>query len=354
VAAGATLKVGHSFVRVQPQPRPLELRPSQSRRFGELVAESLAMREVFAVLELAAQSDVTVLVRGETGTGKELVARAVHRRSPRRDQPFVAVNCTAVPRDLMESEFFGHEKGAFTGADRRRTGRFEAAHGGTLFLDEVGELSPGSQAKLLRAIETSSFEPVGATRSQKADVRVLAATNRELSAVLAGGTFRRDLYYRLKVIDITAPPLRQRLSDVPQLVSAFLGQIAVRQGAPVATLEPGAVAALAAHQYPGNVRELLHALERGVALARGGPIRLEHLPPDMISAPRRSAVEPAAPAGLQPLGRAVEQFEQQYIRRALEQTGGHRGRTAAALGISRKSLWERLRDAGNEPDDGTG
>jgi len=319
-----------------------------------ILGTSAVMSRLRELVDAAAASDVPVLISGETGTGKDLCARAIHERSQRAAAPFVVVNCAAIPETLFESELFGHEKGAFTGADRRRTGRFEAADHGTLFLDEVGELSPGSQAKLLRAIETSSFEPVGSTRTIEADVRVLAATNRDLTAARASGAFRRDLYYRLNVIDIAAPPLRERLSDVPLLVEAFLRQIAARQGAPVAVLDPGAVAALAAHQYPGNVRELLHALERGVALARGAPIRLEHLPPDMASLPSHSAAGPAAPPALQPLGRAVEQFEQQYIRRALEQAGGHRGRTAAALGISRKSLWERLRDAGNDRDDGSG
>jgi DNA-binding NtrC family response regulator len=318
-----------------------------------ILGSSAAMALLRDRVEAAAASDVPVLICGETGTGKDLCARAIHERSRRAAAPFVVVNCAAIPETLFESELFGHEKGAFTGADRRRIGRFEAADRGTLFLDEVGELTPGSQAKLLRAIETSAFEPVGSTRTVKADVRVIAATNLELSTVMAGGAFRRDLYYRLNVLDIATPPLRERRSDVPLLVEAFLGQIAARQGAPAAVLEPDAVAALAAHHYPGNVRELLHALERGVALARGGPVRLEHLPPDMASASGRPTAESVAPAGLQPLGRAVEQFEQQYIRRALEQTGGHRGRTAALLGISRKSLWERLRDAGRKPDDRT-
>jgi DNA-binding NtrC family response regulator len=318
-----------------------------------ILGASATMARLRDRVEAAAASDLPVLISGETGTGKDLCARAIHEGSRRAAAPFVVVNCAAIPETLFESELFGHEKGAFTGADRRRTGRFEAADGGTLFLDEVGELTSGSQAKLLRAIETSTFEPVGSSRTVRSDVRVIAATNRDLTAAMASGDFRRDLYYRLNVLDIVTPPLRERRSDVPLLVEAFLDQIAVRQGAPAAVLDPDAVAALAAHHYPGNVRELIHALERGVALARGGPVRLEHLPPDMASAPGRHTAESVPPAGLQPLGRAVEQFEQQYIRRALEQTGGHRGRTAALLGISRKSLWERLRDAERKPDDRT-
>jgi DNA-binding NtrC family response regulator len=320
-------------------------------RAEPILGDSPAARLLRDRVEAAAASDVAVLITGETGTGKDLCARTIHERGRRARGPFVVVNCAAVPESLFESELFGHEKGAFTGADRRRVGRFEAANGGTLFLDEVGELSPTSQAKLLRAIETSSFEPVGASRTLRVDVRILAATNRDLSAEIGRGAFRKDLFYRLNVIDVRAPPLRDRRADVPPLVSAFLAQIAARQGRPVPALEARAVAALAAHDWPGNVRELQHALERGVALARGGPVRLEHLPPEIAAAAEPDAGAAAAPGegALRPLGEAVESFEQQYIRRALEKTGGHRGRAAALLGISRKSLWERLREAPGRP-----
>jgi DNA-binding NtrC family response regulator len=306
--------------------------------------DSATMRRLRDRVEAAAASDVPVLVTGETGTGKDLCARTIHERSRRAAKPFVVVNCAAIPEALFESELFGHEKGAFTGADRRRVGRFEAADGGTLFLDEVGELAPGSQAKLLRAIETCTFEPVGSSRTVRVDVRIIAATNRDLGAEIARGSFRKDLYYRLNVIDVETPPLRERRSDIPVLVSAFIREIAARQGRAVPPLDPRVIAALGAHDYPGNVRELQHALERAVALARGGPIGLEHLPPD-ISPPATGDVPPVPTHDLAPLGRAVEEFEQEYIRRALEKTGGHRGRAAALLGISRKSLWERLRDA---------
>jgi DNA-binding NtrC family response regulator len=319
---------------------------------GAELAEQLAGKTPLMVqlrerLEAAAQSDVAVLLVGETGTGKDLAARLVHQRSRRAGGPLVSVNCAAIPETLFESEMFGHEKGAFTGADRRRAGRLEAADGGTLFLDEVGELSLANQAKLLRAIETSSFEAVGASSTTRVDVRVIAATNRDLSAAVAAGTFRRDLYYRLKVIDVPLPPLRERRPDIPVLVARFLGDIARRQGKPLQVLSPAAAAALATHDYPGNVRELLHALERAVALSRGRPIELEHLPPEFARGVTGSpaALEP----GLPPLEVAVEQFERQYIARALEQVEGHRGRAASLLGISRKSLWERLREAEEEP-----
>ena len=301
-------------------------------------------------VDAAAQSDVAVLLTGETGTGKDLCARTIHERSRRARRPFVVVNCAAIPETLFESELFGHEKGAFTGADRRRIGRFEAASGGTLFLDEIGELSPSSQAKLLRAIESSTFEPVGSSRSVKVDVRILAATNRNLAGEVARGTFRRDLYYRLNVIDIEMPPLRERRADIPVLVRGFLDEIAAREGRSVPELGPDVVAALAVYDYPGNVRELLHALERAVALARGGSLQLEHLPPDIAAGASRSQAPHPTP-DLQPLGRAVEAFEREYIQRALEKAGGHRSRAAALLGISRKNLWERLRDAARGRDD---
>jgi DNA-binding NtrC family response regulator len=308
--------------------------------------DSPAIQRLLERLEAAAASDVAVLVTGETGTGKDLCARAIHEGSRRAGKPFVVVNCAAIPETLLEAELFGHEKGAFTGADRRRVGRFEAASGGTLFLDEVGDLAPASQAKLLRAIETGTFEPVGSSRNVTVDVRVVAATNRDLAAEVARGTFRKDLYYRLNVIDVHAPPLRERPTDVPLLVAAVLGEIAVRNGRSVPDLDPSAVAALAGHDYPGNVRELVHALERAVALARGGTIRLDHLPPEMAAGQSGSAAPAVRDGGgpFEPLDRAVEQFEQQYIRQALERTGGHRTRAAELLGISRKSLWERLRD----------
>jgi DNA-binding NtrC family response regulator len=303
------------------------------------------IRRLLDRVDAAAASDVPVLITGETGTGKDLCARTIHERSRRAGKPFVVVNCAAIPDTLFESELFGHEKGAFTGADRRRVGRFETASGGTLFLDEIGDLAAASQAKLLRAIETSAFEPVGSSRTVSVDVRIVAATNRELAGEIARGAFRKDLFYRLNVIDIRTPPLRERRADIPMLVSTFLAQIAARQGQPTPELDPGAVAALAGHDYPGNVRELLHALERAVALARGGTIRLDHLPPEMSAGLQLSDVDqPSGDGRFQPLDSAVEQFEQQYIQQALARTQGHRTRAAELLGISRKSLWERLRE----------
>ncbi|MCC7385866.1 MAG: sigma-54-dependent Fis family transcriptional regulator [Deltaproteobacteria bacterium] len=312
-----------------------------------LIGDSAPIRLVKERIEAAAASDVAVLLTGETGTGKDLVAKLVHERSARAQGPFVAVNCAAIPEPLFEAEMFGHEKGAFTGADRRRVGRFEASSGGTLFLDEVAELSLTNQAKLLRAIETSVFEPVGSSRSMQVDLRLIAASNRSFADEVSKGTFRRDLFYRLNVIDLHLPPLREHRSDVPLLIGRLLSDIARRHGRPVPTISPGAAAALATHDYPGNVRELLHALERAVALSQGAPIDVQHLPQEIAQhSAAAGTLASRAADDLLPLGTAVQQFERQYIDRALEKTGGHRGRAASMLRISRKSLWERLKDPG--------
>jgi two-component system response regulator AtoC len=315
-----------------------------------------ATRRLVERVDAAAATDVNVLLTGETGTGKDLCARTIHDRSRRAGRPFVVVNCAAIPETLLEAELFGHEKGAFTGADRRRAGRFEIANGGTVFLDEVGEVPLAAQAKLLRVLETSTFEPVGSSRSVTVDVRIIAATNRDLADAVAKGTFRQDLYYRLNVFDLETPPLRRRPGDIPVLVSEFLAEIAARQGRPVPALDPGAIAALATYRFPGNVRELLHALERAVAVSRGGVIHLEHLPPAISATAGAAGGEPPDDEGqLEPLASALARFERQYIKRVLERTGGHRGRAAALLGISRKALWTRLRGEGEpeepEPED---
>jgi DNA-binding NtrC family response regulator len=326
VAFRAGMEVG-----AQGEPSPIRGNAPATRRLVERV-------------NAAAASDVNVLIMGETGSGKDLCAQTIHARSRRAGKPFVAVSCAAIPETLLESELFGHERGAFTGADRRRIGRFEAARGGTLFLDEVGELSLASQAKLLRAVETSSFEPLGSSQPVTVDVRLIAATNRDLAAASERGAFRRDLYFRLNVLDIVTPPLRERRGDLPLLVTHFLSQIATRQGRPLPALSPEAMATLASHDYPGNVRELIHALERAVALAGAGVIRADHLPADMAPPVDPAGATSPAAATVEPLALAVEQFERQYVRHVLDQVGGHRGRAAALLGISRKSLWQRLRD----------
>ena len=305
-----------------------------------MVGESAAMLQVKQRIKAAADAGVSVLITGETGTGKELCVQMLHCRRG-RPGPLVTVNCAAIPGELFEAEMFGHERGAFTGADRKRQGKFKAADGGTLFLDEVGELQPEHQAKLLRAIETGSFEPVGSSRSEVADVWVVGATNRDLPSEVASGAFRQDLFYRLNVIEIQVPPLRDRRDDIPLLVSDFLRAAALRQGAEMPELSPQAISALMTNPYPGNIRELLHALEHGIALARGGPISVEHLPSAFRGPDMGQSLD--AGDGHLPLSKAVRQFEQGYIRRVLDQVDGKKSEAARLLGISRKSLWQKLK-----------
>lgn len=265
VSAGASLKVGRSTVRIEPTPRPLDVRPSAARRFGELVGESLAMREVFAVLELAAQHDATVLVTGETGTGKELVARSLHDASRRRKGPFVAVDCGALPETLLDSELFGHVKGAFTGAHGERKGAFQRADGGTLFLDELGRVSAAVQAKLLRVLEERTVKPVGADAERAVDVRVVAATPNDLQAAIASGSFRSDLYYRLSVLALELPPLRSRREDIPLIVA----ELVRLRGFESDGNEGPNWDRLKSHRWPGNVRELRNVIERAIVLSPG-------------------------------------------------------------------------------------
>jgi len=267
--AGATLKLGRSFVRIQPRPEPLDVPASQARRFGELVGESLAMREVFAVLELAAASDATVLLEGETGTGKELAARGLHEASARRRGPFVAVDCGALPENLVESELFGHVRGAFTGAERPRTGAFARAHGGTLFLDELGGVAAAVQARLLRVLEERRLRPVGADEEREIDVRVVAASRHDLAAQVAEGSFRPDLYYRLSVLRIVLPPLRARREDLAPIARELLARRGIEAG-PIAGQDPSAAAsALVTLAFARGGRDNISALV--VAVDQGEP-----------------------------------------------------------------------------------
>lgn len=265
VTAGATFKAGRTTLRIEPQSRALDVRPSASRRLGELVAESVAMREVFAVIELAAPRDVTVLVTGETGTGKELVARALHDASHRRRGPFVTVDCGALPESLLESELFGHVKGAFTGAQADRKGAFVRADGGTLFLDELGRVSAAVQSRLLRVLEARTVKPVGADAERPVDVRVVAATPVGLQGAVADGSFRADLFYRLSVVTLELPPLRARREDLPLLVAEILK----RRGFDAQGVAGENLDRLKGHRWPGNVRELRNVLERALVLSPG-------------------------------------------------------------------------------------
>jgi DNA-binding NtrC family response regulator len=293
-------------------------------------------------IEAIAESEAAVLIRGETGTGKELLARTIHDRSHRRSKSMVAVNCGAVPPSLIEAELFGHEQGAFTGAVKRRDGRFKAADGGTLFLDEIGEMPLESQVKLLRVLQEGSFEPIGTNVSVKVDVRIIAATNRDLEADIKAGRFREDLYYRIRVFDLVVPPLRERRGDLPILVEQMIGRL-TRDHSKPPRFSASAWAALSEHPFPGNVRELENVIEHAVVLSRGEEIELEHLPAE-ISRGRNSSSGQSRP--ITHLELAVEQFEREYIRRALTLTMGERRRAAVLLGVSRKTLWSKLKKYG--------
>jgi DNA-binding NtrC family response regulator len=326
-----------------------------------IIGETPAMMSLVARIRAVADSDAPVLITGETGTGKELVARALHAQSSRRSKPFVDVNCAAFQDTLLEAELFGHERGAFTGADRRRDGRFRTADGGTLFLDEVGEMSPSAQAKMLRSLQDGSFQPLGSSTTIRVDVRTIAATNVDLRARIAESRFREDLFYRLKVFHLHVPALRERRADLPLLAEYFCRQLAVpADGAPESSggrrtpvITPRAWAALSHYRFPGNVRELKHALRHALVLSNGGDIDLEHLPEEVrgrAGAEVRGlgGVAVVGPASLQPLEAAQRQFEREYLLRALREADWNRTRVAQLLGISRKTLWQKLRRLGIE------
>jgi DNA-binding NtrC family response regulator len=303
-----------------------------------IIGRSVQMLRLLDRVNTIATSHAPVLLAGESGTGKELVARALHDRGPRRDRPLVVVNCAAFPDTLLEAELFGHERGAFTGAVKRRDGRFRAAHTGTLMLDEIAEMSLPAQAKLLRVLQEGTIEPLGTNESVRVDVRVISATHRDLKERIASGLFREDLYYRINVLNVDIPPLRERKGDLPLLVQYFLKQFARPGTTP--TLSPAAWSALSAFPFPGNVRQLSHAIEHAVVLAGDGDIDLRHLPRDVVGTPEDATpIETCA----RPLGTALKEFERDYLQRALVQAAGKRTLAAEILGISRKNLWEKLR-----------
>lgn len=340
IAIGATLKLGRTFVRVQPITRALDVTPSASRRFGELVAESLAMREVFAVLELAARSDVTVLVTGETGTGKELVARALHDASARSKGPFVTVDCGALPESLLESELFGHVKGAFTGATSDRKGAFQRADKGTLFLDELGAVEPAVQSRLLRVLESRTVRPVGGDQERPIDVRIVASTPVDLSARVAEGAFRADLLYRLAVVTLELPPLRARREDLAPIVATLLQ----RRGFDAGEIRGPNLERLVAHDWPGNVRELRNVIERALALSPGAR-SFEAL--RLSVAPSTGAASTSVRTDL-PFKEAKElvtrSFEEAYLRDVHARFDGNVTHGAKFAGVDRKH-WRELLQA---------
>ena len=311
--------------------------------FQNILSKSPQMHSVFELIGHVAKTSSTVLIEGETGTGKEQVARAIHLASHPRTGPLVAINCAAVPETLLESELFGHEKGAFTGAVGQRQGRFELADGGTLFLDEVGDVPAAMQAKLLRVLQERRFERVGGTQSIEVDVRVIAATNRSLQRMVQEGKFREDLYYRLNVVKIDLPPLHDRPEDIPLLAQHFIRKYA-RPGVQPPQIAPEAMDVLLAYQWPGNIRQLENAMERACVTSRDGWIRPENLPPEIVSAPApkmRFPVDLSRPLTEQ-LPEVIAQFEERYLRRAMKKARGHIGRTARITGLSRRSISEKL------------
>jgi DNA-binding NtrC family response regulator len=316
-------------------------------QFGGILGRSRPMQQLFQLLETVARANATILIRGETGTGKEVVARAVHHNSPRRAHRFVALNCSAIPETLLEAELFGHVRGAFTGAVGTRQGRFEQAHKGTLFLDEVGTMSSALQMKLLRALQEREFERVGDNQTIKVDVRVIAATNSDLAKMVGDGSFREDLYYRLNVINVQLPPLRERREDIPVLVKHFLERYA--QGVDM-HVSQGAMRALMAYPWPGNVRQLENAIERAVALCAGRTeIDLSDLPPELYTAPQ-VATPPSLdfPEDGLDLPNYLAAIERDLIKLSLERTRGNRNKAAELLRIKRTTLVEKLKRLGTE------
>ncbi|HKA16654.1 MAG TPA: sigma 54-interacting transcriptional regulator [Myxococcota bacterium] len=307
------------------------------------IAESAGMRAVAALAERAAGSRVAVLLLGETGTGKEVVARAIHAASARAGQPFTAINCAALPDSLLESELFGHARGAYTGAERDRRGAFEEAHKGTLFLDEVGETSGAFQAKLLRVLQDRTVRPLGSTRSREVDVRLIAATHRDLAREVARGRFREDLFFRLHVFPIRIPPLRDRPEDVIALADYFLELHGDREAVPGCTLSPGARRRLLAHRWPGNVRELENAILRALVLAgRGGALGEQHFDPLAAEAPP-AELDGLEDTGAETLRQTLARVEASVIRAALDRNAGHRSETARRLGLTREGLYKKMK-----------
>jgi len=325
----------------------LERQLSGQGMFGDMVAQSPAMRQVFALLEQAAPTKATILLGGESGTGKELAAHAIHQMSPRRAGPFLAMNCAALPETLIESELFGHERGAFTGAAERRAGYFELANGGTLLLDEIGDMPIATQAKLLRVLEDRKVRRLGGTREIEVDVRVVAATNRDLREAIAKGTFREDLYFRLNVFEVRLPPLRDRRDDVPLIAHALLEGLNKRHECRVTGISTDVEALLAGYAWPGNVRELRNVLERAVILAGSGSIRREHLPAGFAGLPDRLIDATADEVVLRP-GVTVDEAERQLILMTMKHTDGNRSRASELLGISVKTLCNKLRQFNGE------
>ncbi len=342
-----TLERALDHVRLATENQALRQKLGKDAAGPEIIGKSRAMRELLSLVAMVAPTEATVLIAGESGTGKELVARAVHAASPRANGPLVAVNCAALSETLLESELFGHEKGAFTGADRRREGRFMAANKGTIFLDEIGEVAPLIQAKLLRVIQEREIQRLGGDRPMGVDVRILAATNRDLKTEVEQGRFREDLYYRLNVVALTVPPLRDRAEDIPLLAQHFLARFAEKNRKRIKAFTPGAMDHLLRCAWPGNVRELENAVERAVILSVGEYVTERELP----LCPVREECPPAAEGaeGLSSLaGMPLDDVEREVILATLRETGGNKSEAARLLGITRATLHKKLKKYGEE------
>jgi two-component system response regulator HydG len=306
--------------------------------FSNIIGKSQKMMELFETLSMVAPSEATVLLLGESGTGKEIIANAIHQNSPRRERPYVKVNCAALPETLLESELFGHEKGAFTGAIDKKKGRFELADGGTIFLDEIGEMSLPTQTKILRVLQEREFESVGGTKTIKVDVRIIAATNKDLEEEVRKGRFREDLYYRINVVPITIPPLRERREDIPLLAGHFLQIYGEKNRKVIRGFEPGVMDAFIHYSWPGNVREIENIVERTVIMSRGDTIRLADLPPAIAGLQQEGDQRPSPTS--------LRDVEREAIVKVLHLTGGNRTRAAAILGITRKTLQNKIKEYG--------
>ena len=345
------LTVARALEKLQLKEENTQLRTELEKRtgVGRILGQSAAMRKVFDLIEKVSQSDITVLIQGESGTGKELVAREIHHRSSRLRKPFITMNCAALPENLIESELFGHEKGAFTGAVKQRKGKFELAHEGTIFLDEIGDMSVNTQAKVLRVLQEKKFERLGGSETLEVDARIISATHKDLLAEMERANFRQDLYYRLKVIDIVIPPLRERREDIPVLVDHYIREFAARHNKTVEGFQPDAMKQIMEFHWPGNVRQLVNILERAVVLASRPVLRIEDLPEDLNL---RSSFNEGFLDELMhlPFKQAKERitthFMKEYLTRKLRDNEGNISHTAAELGIHRQSLQMMLRRLG--------
>jgi DNA-binding NtrC family response regulator len=341
--------------RLREENRDLREALGERYQFENIVALSAKMQEVLAIVERVAPTNSTVLLGGESGVGKDMIARAIHQHSRRASGPFIKINCTAIPENLLESELFGFEKGAFTGAMTAKPGKFELADKGTIFLDEIGDVPGAIQVKLLRVLQEREFERLGGTKTLKVDVRVIAATNQDLRAALEQGTFREDLYYRLNVVPISIPPLREHKEDIPYLVDHFLARLARESAKPITSITPAAMRLLMDFHWPGNIRELENIIERAVALSSGtmldvGDIRLDVGPGGAVVGPGMSANDASGP--FLPPGMTLEQYEDEIIKEALRRATGNKSQAARLLGLSRNAFRYRLSKLGvpDEPD----